>query len=232
MARGKRYRKLKESFDRLKSYPVEEAISLVKKNANSKFDETVEISIRLGVDPKRSEQMVRGTCLLPYGTGKTVKVLVLTKGAEAEAKEAGADFVGGSDYIEKIKSGWLEADVVLATPDIMSEVAKLGKILGPRGLMPNPKTDTVTTEPARAVKEVKKGKIEFKLDKTGNIHAPLGKVSFTEQKMTENLLEFAKDVVRAKPPTAKGQYLRSVYLSSTMGPPIKLNLQDLLERIK
>jgi len=232
MARGKRYRKLKESFDRLKSYPVEEAISLVKKNANSKFDETVEISIRLGVDPKRSEQMVRGTCLLPYGTGKTVKVLVLTKGAEAEAKEAGADFVGGSDYIEKIKSGWLEADVVLATPDIMSEVAKLGKILGPRGLMPNPKTDTVTTEPARAVKEVKKGKIEFKLDKTGNIHAPLGKVSFTEQKMTENLLEFAKDVVRAKPPTAKGQYLRSVYLSSTMGPPIKLNPQDLLERIK
>lgn len=232
MHRGKRYRKLKESYDRLKSYPVEEAISLVKKNADSKFDETVEISIRLGVDPKRSEQMVRGTCLLPYGTGKTVKVLVLTKGAEAEAKKAGADFVGGSDYIEKIKSGWLEADVVLATPDIMSEVAKLGKILGPKGLMPNPKTGTVTTEPARTVQEVKKGKIEFKLDKTGNIHVPLGKVSFSEQKMTKNLLEFAKDVVRAKPPTAKGQYLRSAYLSSTMGPSIKLNLQDLLDRIK
>jgi large subunit ribosomal protein L1 len=230
MKHGKRYvailEEKKESAP--KPVPLEKAVEFVKSHANAKFDETIEVSVRLGVNPKYTDQMVRGTVVLPHGTGKKVKVLVLTKGEKVnEAKEAGADWVGADEYIEKIKEGWLEFDRVIATPDMMGSVAKLGRILGPRGLMPNPKTGTVTFDVAKAVQEVKGGKIEFKVDRGGNLHVPIGKASFDTQKLVENARTFLAEVVRLKPASAKGQYIKSVTVSSTMGPGIKVDLSDI-----
>lgn len=233
MKRGKKYRKLKESNPAGQLYAVQEAVSKVKDNAYAGFDETVEVSLRLGVDPRHADQIVRGTVVMPNGTGKKVRVLVLTKGdKEKEAQEAGADMVGAEDYIEKIKEGWLEADVIIATPDVMGQVGKLGKILGPRGLMPNPKSGTVTFEVAKAVKDFKAGKIEYRVDKAGNIGAPVGKVSFTPEQLLENLKVFIDAVVRSRPAAAKGTYLRSATLSSTMGIGFRLDTQDLMAFVR
>ncbi|MEE9168577.1 MAG: 50S ribosomal protein L1 [bacterium] len=233
MKRSKRYRNSLESLEDGKELGLEEAIHLTKKNANAKFDESVEMAIRLGVDPKKADQMVRGTVSLPHGTGKEVRVLVLTKGQKAkEAEDAGADFVGFEDYIEKIKGGWSDMEVVIATPDAMSEVGKLGKVLGPKGLMPNPKSGTVTMEVASAVKEVKAGRIEFRVDRYGVLHVAIGKASFDEAKLLENAKAFMDTVMRLKPASAKGQYLRSVAISSTMGPGIKLDRNLLLGELR
>jgi len=227
--RGKKYLEALKQYDKHKLYPLEEAIELVKKLAYANFDETVEAAVRLGVNPKYADQMVRGSVVLPYGTGKPVKVLVLTKGEkEKEAKEAGADYVGLDEYVEKIKQGWLEFDKVVATPDVMNVVGKLGKILGPRGLMPNPKTGTVTFDVANAVKEIKAGKVDFKVDKAGNIHAPVGKVSFETEKLAENVRALINELLRLKPASAKGQYLKSLTLSSTMGPGVKVDLKSVV----
>ncbi|KPJ51342.1 50S ribosomal protein L1 [candidate division TA06 bacterium DG_26] len=232
MKRSRRYEEAIKNTDRSRTYVLDEAVKLLKDLANSKFDETVELAVRLGVDPKRSDQMVRSTTVLPHGTGKTLRVLVLTKGQEAEAKAAGADMVGSQDYLEKIKNGWLDFDACIATPDVMGEVAKLGKILGPKGLMPNPKVGTVTQDVAKAVREIKKGRVEFRSDKTGNVHLPVGKVSFKAEQLLDNMMEFWRDLWKAKPPTAKGHYIRSAYLTSTMGPSFKLDLQDIALRLK
>lgn len=232
MKRSKRYKELLQKVDSSKVYGLEDAINLVKELSNSKFDETVEVAVRLGIDPKRSDQMVRSTTALPHGTGKNIRVLVLTKGKEAEAKTAGADMVGSQEYIDKIKNGWMEFDACIATPDLMGEVAKLGKILGPKGLMPNPKVGTVTQDVGKVVKDIKKGRVEFRIDKTGNVHLLIGKASFEPQKLIENTMEFIKDLWKAKPPAAKGQYIRSMYLSSTMGPAVRLDLQDIASRLK
>jgi len=233
MKRGKRYRAVAEVVAEKDAYELGEGLELVKKAATAKFDETVELTARLGVDPRHSDQQVRGTVVLPHGTGKTKRVLVITKGEkEKEAAEAGADWVGSDEYVEKIKQGWLEMDAVVATPDVMSEVGKLGRILGPRGLMPNPKTGTVTFDVAKAVKEIKAGKIEYRVDKGGIVHVPIGKASFDISKLTENALVFLKELVRARPASAKGQFIRSVTLSSSMGPGIRLDwgaLQPLLK---
>ena len=230
MKRSKRYQGVTQSVDASKLYALEDAITLIKETANTKFDETVEVAVKLGIDPKRSDQVVRSTTTLPHGTGRSVRVLVLTKEKASEAAEA--DMVGGQDYIDKIKGGWLDFDACIATPDIMGEVAKLGKILGPKGLMPNPKVGTVTQDVAKAVTEIKKGKVEFRTDKTGNIHIPIGKASFDAAKLSQNFMEFIRDLWRAKPPAAKGQYIRSVYLSSTMGPSVKLDIQEMASRLK
>ena len=232
---GKRYRALLEKYDPDAEYPVSEACRLVTEVLPSaKFDETVEAHLRLGVDPRKADQMVRGTVVLPHGTGKKVRVLVLTRDPEleAKAKEAGADMVGFAEYIEKIKQGWLEFDAVVATPDAMPEVGKLGRILGPRGLMPSPKTGTVTREVDVVVRELKAGRVEFRVDKGGNIHAPLGKVSFGPQKIEENFLRFVDAVVKAKPQAFKGTYIKSAYLTTTMGPSVKVNLQDLYAKLR
>jgi len=233
MKRGKEYKQAKEKVGKRKSYKLEEAIKKLKECAYAKFDETVEMSVRLGVDPKHADQMVRGTTLLPNGTGKKVKVLVLTKGEkENEAKKAGADFVGLEEYIDKITQGWLDVDVVVATPDVMGQVGKLGKILGTKRMMPNPKSGTVTFDVAKAVKELKAGKIEFRVDKGGNIGAPIGKLSFTEEQLGENAKVFLDVIIRAKPATAKGTYLKSASLSSTMGPGIRLDTSSILAMLK
>lgn len=224
MKRSKRYRELLQKIDRGKDYSLEEAVKLLKETASAKFDETVEVAVRLGVDPRHADQVVRGTVTLPHGTGKDVRVLVIAKGAKAtEAEEAGADYVGFKDVIEKIQQGWLEFDVVIATPDVMSEVGKLGRILGPRGLMPNPKAGTVTMDVAKAVKEVKAGKIEFRVDRYGILHVAVGKASFDEDKLIENIKTFIETVMRLKPPAAKGQYLRSITVANTMGPGIRVD---------
>lgn len=224
---GKRYRSLVKNFDIKQVYQISEAVEIVKKNANAKFDESFEISMRLGVDPRKADQMVRGTVSLPHGIGKTVRVLVLCKSPkDQEALDAGAEHAGLDEYIEKIKQGWAEIDVVIATPDVMGEVGKLGRILGPRGLMPNPKVGTVTFDVGKAVNEVKAGKIEFRVDKTGNIHASVGKCSFEKQKLTENLSTFYNSILRAKPQTAKGKYVKSIFFSSTMGPGVQVNEQS------
>ncbi len=221
---GKRLRDQLKTLDLKKSYPFEEAVSLVKKNATAKFDESFEIAIKLGVDPRKADQMVRGTVSLPHGTGKTVRVLVLAKPPkDTEALEAGADYAGFDEYIEKIKAGWSDVDVIIATPDVMGEVGKLGRILGPRGLMPNPKSGTVTFEVAKAVQDVKAGKIEYRVDKTGNVHAAIGKCSFDEKKLKDNIVTFYNSVLKAKPTSAKGKYIKSVFFSSTMGPGIAVN---------
>ncbi|GEA14408.1 50S ribosomal protein L1 [Moorella sp. E308F] len=221
---GKRYREISKLVDRQQLYEPGEAIALVKKTASAKFDETIEVAVRLGVDPRHADQQVRGTVVLPNGTGKTRRVLVFAKGEKArEAEEAGADFVGAEDLVEKIQGGWLDFDVAIATPDMMGTVGKLGRILGPRGLMPNPKSGTVTMDLARAIKEVKAGKIEFRVDKTAIVHAPIGKASFEEGKLKENFQALIEALVRAKPAAAKGQYLKSISISSTMGPGIKVN---------
>jgi len=221
---GKRYRAATEAIGAEPLADVNEAVERLKRTTTAKFDETVEVSMRLGVDPRHAEQQVRGTVVLPHGTGKKVRVLVLTKGdKEREAREAGADFAGGDEFIKKLNEGWLDMDVIIATPDMMGEVGKLGRVLGPRGLMPNPRSGTVTMDVAKAVREVKAGKIEYRVDKAGNLHAPIGKASFGKDQLVANVQAFLREVIRMKPATAKGQYLRSVTLSSTMGPPVKID---------
>ncbi|MBT8762872.1 50S ribosomal protein L1 [Desulfohalobiaceae bacterium Ax17] len=225
---GKKYRKAKERIDTAKRYAVEEAVKLALETAYANFDETVDIAVRLGVNPKYSDQMVRGAVTLPHGLGKDVKVLAFCKGEkEAEAKEAGADFVGGEDLVEKIKSGWLEFDKAVATPDMMAHVGKIGRILGPRGLMPNAKTGTVTFDLANAIKELKAGKVEFKVDKAGVVHAPLGKVSFGPEKILENLKALVDTLQRLKPASAKGTYFRGMAVSTTMGPGVKIDTSSI-----
>jgi len=223
--RGKKYTAAAAQIDRGTLYDAAEALDLVIKTAPAKFDETVELHLRLGVDGRHADQQVRGAIVLPHGTGKTARVLVFAKGPkESEAKEAGADYVGGDEMAEKIqKEGWFEFDVVVATPDMMGVVGKLGKLLGPKGLMPNPKSGTVTMDVAKALSDIKAGKVEYRLDKTNIIHSPIGKVSFGTEKLKDNFDALVEAVVKAKPSAAKGQYLRSVTVASTMGPGVKVN---------
>jgi large subunit ribosomal protein L1 len=221
---GRKYQASAKLVDK-PAYVLEEAMPLLKKASFAKFDETVEIAVRLGVDPKHADQMVRGTVVLPHGLGKSKRVVVIASGDKVrEGREAGADEVGGDDLVQKIQGGWMDFDAVVATPDMMKSVGKLGKVLGPRGLMPNPKTGTVTLDVARAVKEVKAGKVEFRVDKTGIIHCPVGKVSFEPQKLAENAHALISSVLKAKPATAKGRYVRSIVVSSTMGPGVSIDL--------
>jgi len=230
---GKLYLKRKDMVDHAKRYTMEEAIQLIKSMPETKFDETVDLAMRLGVNPKHSEQMVRGSVVLPEGTGKAVRVLVFTKSEkEREAKESGADYIGLDDLIEKIQAGWFEFDRVLATPDVMSKVAKLGKTLGTKGLMPSPKMGTVTFEIGQAVKDAKKGQVTFRVDKVGNLHIPVGKRSFNADALMNNLTSILDTVVRLKPPTAKGMYLKTVSLSLTMGPGIKIDPQNIMAHLK
>ncbi|KER10575.1 MAG: 50S ribosomal protein L1 [[Candidatus Thermochlorobacteriaceae] bacterium GBChlB] len=220
---GKKYKAALAKLDATKEYDVAEAVAKIKEITTTKFDATIDLAIRLGVDPKQSDQNVRGTVALPNGIGKTVRVLVMCKeNKQEEAKAAGAEFVGLGEFVEKIQGGWADVDVIIATPDVMGEVGKLGKVLGPRGLMPNPKTGTVTMDVGKAVKEVKAGKIEFRVDKAGVIHAGVGKVSFETQKLTENVNAFLSAIMRAKPSSAKGNYVKSIALSSTMSPSVKI----------
>lgn len=224
---GKKYRAAAEQVDGSRFYTVSEAVELAKKIAYAKFDETVELDMTLGVDPRKADQMVRGTVVLPHGLGKTKRVVVISSPDKAqEAQEAGADEVGGDDIVARIKGGWLDFDALIATPDMMRSVGQLGKILGPRGLMPNPKTGTVTADVGRAVRETKAGKVEFRVDKTGVIHAPVGKVSFDTQLLAENAKSLIDAVMRAKPSAAKGKYVKNATISSTMGPGIKLNTAE------
>jgi large subunit ribosomal protein L1 len=222
--RGKAYLGLLSKVDRTKRYPLEEAVALAVETKRAKFDETVEMAVRLGVDPRQADQNVRGTVVLPHGLGKPVRVAAFAKGEkEKEAREAGADFVGGDDLIERIRGGWLDFDKAVATPDMMASVGKIGKILGPRGLMPNPKVGTVTFEIGKAVRELKAGKLEFRVDKAGNVHVPLGKASFGSEKLLENARSVLAAIWRAKPASSKGQYILGVTLSTTMGPGIKVD---------
>lgn len=224
---GKKYAEAAKLIDREATYEALEAIELVKKTASAKFDETVEVAVRLGVDPRKQDQNVRGVVVLPHGTGKTKRVLVFAKGEKVkEAEAAGADYVGDQDLINKIQQGWFEFDVCVATPDMMAEVGKLGRILGGKGLMPNPKAGTVTFDVAKAIQEIKAGKIEYRLDKAGQIHAPIGKVSFDAEKLNENLKALIDALNRAKPAAAKGIYLKNISISSTMGPGARLNAAD------
>jgi large subunit ribosomal protein L1 len=222
--KGKKYLDARSKVDRDQRYEMGEGVKLLLETAYAKFDEGVDLAVRLGVDPKKSDQMVRGTVVLPHGTGKKVRVLAFAKGQkEKEALDAGADIAGGEDLIEKISKGWLEFDKAIATPDMMGLVSKLGKILGPRGLMPNPKVGTVTFDLEKAVKEIKAGKVEFKVEKAGVVHVPVGKVSFGFDRLLENIKNIMEMILRAKPPTSKGIYLRSIALSTTMGPGIKID---------
>ena len=226
--RGRKYAEAKKKVDRTKRYDLDGGIQLLKETGQAKFDESVDMAIRLGVNPKHSDQMVRGTVALPHGVGKSVRVLVFAKGEkEKEAKDAGADFVGAEDLVEKITAGWTDFDKAIATPDMMGTVGKLGKILGPRGLMPNPKVGTVTFDVARAVKELKAGRVEFKVDKTGIVHTTVGKVSFPAEKLKDNVMALMDVIQRAKPASSKGTYMKSIAISTTMGPGIKLDPNDL-----
>ncbi|MCB1162929.1 MAG: 50S ribosomal protein L1 [Candidatus Latescibacteria bacterium] len=228
MNRGKKYRESAVKREKSTVYTIAAAVDLVKAMTTAKFDETVEVSARLGVNPRHADQMVRGTVVLPNGTGRTVRVLALVKGEHAEAaKAAGADMVGAEEYLEKIQGGWADTDVIITTPDMMRDVGKLGKILGPRGLMPNPKSGTVTQDVAKAVKEVKAGKVEYRVDKGSNIHVPVGKASFGSDALQENVKTLVMELMRAKPSTAKGKYIRSAFISSTMGPAVKLDEAEL-----
>ncbi len=230
---GKKYESAKTRLKEDAVYGIDEGFTVLPTLACAKFDETVEVSGRLGVDPKQADQAVRGTVVLPNGTGKKVRVLVFAKGEkEAEARDAGADYVGAEDLIEKINKGWLDFDSIVATPDMMGAVGKLGKILGPRGLMPNPKLGTVTFDVKKAVGDLKAGKVEYRVDKAGNIHVPVGKVSFGAEKLRENFLSLVEAVVKAKPASSKGTYLRSLFVSTTMGPSIKLNTVEIRNRFK
>ena len=226
MARGKRYREALDAFDREESYSWEDAVRILKGFPKRKYDETVELSLNLGIDGRQADQALRGTVMLPHGTGKDLRVLVITQGPlEQEAKDAGADFVGGADLAEKIQGGWLDFDLVIASPDMMGQVGKLGRVLGPRGLMPNPKTGTVTREVAKAVKEAKLGRIEYRADsKSGNnAQAPIGRLSFEETALVENAQAFVDTILRARPSATKGQYIRKLIISSVMGPGIKID---------
>jgi large subunit ribosomal protein L1 len=224
VSRGKKYREAAKKFDRSSKYDFKEAVKLILEGAHVKFDETIDIAVRLGVDPRHADQMVRGTVVLPHGLGKQVRLLVFAKGEkEKEALGAGADYAGSDELIEKIQGGWIEFDKTIATPDMMGSVSKLGRILGPRGMMPNAKLGTVTFEVAKAVKEVKAGKIDFKVEKAGIIHAPMGKVSFGLDKLMENISSFMDTILRLKPPASKGTYLKSIAISTTMGPGVKID---------
>ncbi len=224
MKRSKRYKAAAAKVDAAKLYTIEEAVARVKETATAKVNEAVDIAVRLGVDPKKADQAVRGTVALPHGIGKAVRVLVLAKPPkDEEARAAGADHAGFQDYIQKIQAGWSDVDVIIATPDTMAEVGKLGKVLGPRGLMPNPKSGTVTPDVAKAVKEVKAGKIEFRVDKAGILHATVGKANFDAPKLVENINAFLSTIVRLKPASAKGQYIKSIAISSTMGPGVHID---------
>jgi large subunit ribosomal protein L1 len=230
---AKLYAKAASQIDREKAYSVEEAVELARKVGYAKFDESVDLVVRLGVNPKYADQMVRGAVVLPHGTGKQVRVLVFAKGdKEREAREAGADIVGAEDLVEKIQGGWLEFDTAVATPDLMGQVGRLGKILGPRGLMPNPKVGTVTFDIARAVREVKAGKVEFKVDKAGNVHVPIGKKSFSAAQLGANAHAVLEALVKAKPAAAKGQYLRSITVATTMGPGVPVDTQQVTNLYK
>src|SRR5512147_2993010 len=220
-------------YDREKSYSVEEALGILKELPSAKFDESVDMSLRLGVDPKHADQMVRGAIMLPHGIGKAVRVAVFAKGEkEKEAREAGADVVGAEDLVEKIQGGFMDFDSTIATPDLMGQVGRLGKVLGPRGLMPNPKLGTVTFDVGRAVREAKAGKVEFRVDKAGNVHVPVGKKSFTLEQLADNAMALLEAIVRAKPAASKGQYLRSITLSSTMGPGVHVDVQRVANLFK
>jgi large subunit ribosomal protein L1 len=223
MSHGKKFALALTKVDRTREYQISDAVSLVKQAGFAKFNETVDVAVRLGVDPRHADQVVRGTVVLPHGTGKAVRVLVITQGDKVkDALDAGADFAG-VEYVQRLKDGWLECDVIVATPDVMGQLGQLGRILGPRGLMPNPKAGTVTMDVGRAVREIKAGKIEFRVDKTGNVHAPIGKLNFSAQQLAENLQAFMDTIVRVKPAAAKGQYIRTATVSSTMGPGVRLD---------
>ncbi|MDK2599622.1 50S ribosomal protein L1 [Bacillus stercoris] len=222
--KGKKYVEAAKLVDRSKAYDVSEAVALVKKTNTAKFDATVEVAFRLGVDPRKNDQQIRGAVVLPNGTGKTQRVLVFAKGEKAkEAEAAGADYVGDTDYINKIQQGWFDFDVIVATPDMMGEVGKIGRVLGPKGLMPNPKTGTVTFEVEKAIGEIKAGKVEYRVDKAGNIHVPIGKVSFEDEKLVENFTTMYDTILKAKPAAAKGVYVKNVAVTSTMGPYVKVD---------
>ena len=225
MKHSRRYRDAAATRDALKRYNVSDAVGIVKQNAKAKFDETVEVAANLGVDPRHADQQVRGTVVLPHGTGQVVRVLVLAQGdKEKEAKEAGADHAGSDEFIEKLQGGWTDIDVIITTPDMMGKVGKLGRVLGPRGLMPNPKAGTVTMDVAKAVKEVKAGKIEYRVDKTGNVSVPVGKASFEQEALSENIRTLIRELNRVKPAAAKGTYCKNVSVASTMGPGVKLDV--------
>ena len=224
---GKKYNLAKKNILEEKAYGVEEAFNILKGAGAAKFDETVDMAVRLGIDPKHPEQMIRGSVVLPHGTGKKIRILVFAKGEkEAEAKEAGADYAGGDELVEKIKGGWLDFDMAVATPDMMGLVGKLGKILGPRGLMPNPKLGTVTFDVKKAVQDLKAGKVEYRTDKAGNVHSILGKLSFGAEKLLKNFRTLMDAILKAKPPSSKGTYLKSIYVSTTMGPSIKIDAAE------
>ena len=227
MKMTKRSKELQTKINKDKEYTLQEAIALLKESSKLKFVESLDCAMRLGVDPRQADQMLRGTVSLPHGTGKTVSVLVIAKGAKAqEALDAGADFAGFDEYLEKLKGGWTDVDVIISTPDSMSELGKLGKILGPKGLMPNPKSGTVTQDVAQAVKEIKAGKIEFRVDKTGIVHTSVGKLNFEADKLVDNAKAFINTIIKMKPASAKGQYVKSLFLSSTMGPGVKISKDE------
>jgi len=233
MTTSKRYRESQKLVDKSREYGIEEALDLMARMPGVKFDETVDLAVSLGVDPKKSDQMVRGTLVLPHGTGKSVRLLVIAQGADADAaREAGADFVGHTDMIEKIQKGWLEFDAVVATPDVMRDLGKLGKVLGPRGLMPSPKAGTVTKEVGRAIEEFKAGKIEFRIDRQANLHMVIGKKGFDKEKLKDNFVAAMRAVIKAKPASARGAYLKGVSISSTMGCGIRINTRDLSELMR
>ncbi|MGB9843933.1 MAG: 50S ribosomal protein L1 [Caldisericia bacterium] len=229
---GKRYEALLSKVEKGKSYDVDEAFKVVKELGSAKFDESVEVHLKLNIDPKKTDQTVRSSVLLPHGTGKTKKVLAFVKGDKVqEAQDAGADYVGDQETVEKILKGWIDFDSVIATPDMMPVISKLGKVLGPRGLMPNAKTGTVTMDVGRVIKEIKMGKIEIKTDKLGNIHVNIGKVSFSEDKLKENFISLIDAILKAKPPSVKGQFIKSIYIATTMGPSLKLDVTKVLNTL-
>jgi large subunit ribosomal protein L1 len=233
MYRGKRYKQLADKIDKELRYELPEAVSKVREACTAKFDETILLSANLGVDPRHADQQVRGTVVLPHGTGKAVKVLVITRGEkEREAQDAGADYVGADEFIPKLQDGWFDIDVIVATPDIMGEVGKLGRLLGPRGLMPNPKSGTVTFDVGKAVKEVKAGKIEYRVDKGANLHIPVGKGSFEEEQLLENVEVLLQEILRAKPASSKGRYVKSLSLSPSMGPSVRLDSQAVISSLR